>query len=364
MKPYLHYPSIVCRRFAHVDHLVGNSKLWNEVYSIFSSLKKEHKLSVSAIDVLNEVYLQSMRALLVKHADDEDLWEGYVFRSRSLKSDSSATQLCLSLVYAALCLMRIPIEQAVEHLQILRERHLMDEHGKPSRFFHSVFVILWQKERKRSLPWYLGFLRAPDWDHVFNLASFDVPAPLPMQAHRVCAEMTAEDWMLATGCFDGEYVREVVFRWPTKDERLQVLDSIETACYSLKDKECPPGMPPADEAGKQQAVSEDFDLIRTEIEAAVEMEAETRLLSALIDRAVELFSKAGLVALLACLTTMRHSECVKEHVERVDRAIKKPDDQAPRTQYNYYAGANHISGSQFKGVSIGAVPDNLTLPQE
>lgn len=109
--------------------------MWNEVYSIFSSLKKEHKLSVSAIDVLNEVYLQSMRALLVKHADDEDLWEGYVFRSRSLKSDSSATQLCLSLVYAALCLMRIPIEQAVEHLQILRERHLMDEHGKPSRFF-------------------------------------------------------------------------------------------------------------------------------------------------------------------------------------------------------------------------------------
>lgn len=185
-----------------------------------------------------------------------------------------------------------------------------------------------------------------------------------MQAHRVCAEMTAEDWMLATGCFDGAYVREVVFRWPTKDERLQVLDSIEKACYSLKDKECPPGMPPAGEAGKQQAVSEDFDLIQTEIEAAVEMEAETRLLSALIDRAVELFSKAGLVALLACLTTMKHSECVKEHVERVDRAIKKPDDQAPRTQYNYYAGANHISGSQFKGVSIGAVPDNLTLPQE
>ena len=148
MKAYLQYRSIVCRKFADIDHLIGDNKLWNEIYSIFRTLKEEHKLSIPAIEVLNEVYLQSMRAFLVKHADEEDIWEGYVFRSRHLKSDSSATQLCLSLVYAALCLMRIPIEQAVEHLQILREKHLMDEHGKPSTFFHSVFVILWQKERK------------------------------------------------------------------------------------------------------------------------------------------------------------------------------------------------------------------------
>lgn len=108
MKAYLQYRSIVCRKFADIDHLIGDNKLWNEIYSIFRTLKEEHKLSIPAIEVLNEVYLQSMRAFLVKHADEEDIWEGYVFRSRHLKSDSSATQLCLSLVYAALCLMRIP----------------------------------------------------------------------------------------------------------------------------------------------------------------------------------------------------------------------------------------------------------------
>lgn len=143
MKAYLQYRSIVCRKFADIDHLIGDNKLWNEIYSIFRTLKEEHKLSIPAIEVLNEVYLQSMRAFLVKHADEEDIWEGYVFRSRHLKSDSSATQLCLSLVYAALCLMRIPIEQAVEHLQILREKHLMDEHGEAfyilsQRICHSV----------------------------------------------------------------------------------------------------------------------------------------------------------------------------------------------------------------------------------
>lgn len=234
MKAYLQYRSIVCRKFADIDHLIGDNKLWNEIYSIFRTLKEEHKLSIPAIEVLNEVYLQSMRAFLVKHADEEDIWEGYVFRSRHLKSDSSATQLCLSLVYAALCLMRIPIEQAVEHLQILREKHLMDEHGKPSTFFHSVFVILWQKERKRSRPWFLGFLRAPDWDHVFNLASFDVDAPLPEPAHHVRADMTTEDWMLATDHFNCAYIKEIVFRWNKKNERLQILECIEMSYCNLR----------------------------------------------------------------------------------------------------------------------------------
>lgn len=129
-------------------------------------------------------------------------------------------------------------------------------------------------------------------------------------------------------------------------------------------EECPPGTPPSGEAEKPQVMPEDFDLCRTEIETAVEVEPGSKLMAALIDRALEVFSKAGLVALLSCLTTMKYSECVKEHVERVDRAIKKPVDRAPHTQHNYYAGANHISGSELKGVNIGTTPANRTLTQE
>ncbi len=128
-------------------------------------------------------------------------------------------------------------------------------------------------------------------------------------------------------------------------------------------EECPPGTPPSGEVEKPQVMPEDFDLCRTEIETAVEVEPGSKLMAALIDRALEVFSKAGLVALLSCLTTMKYSECVKEHVERVDRAIKKPDDRAPHTQYNYYEGANHFSGNQIKGVSIHAEPASQSLPQ-
>ena len=195
----------------------------------------------------------------------------------------------------------------------------MDEHGKPSTFFHSVFVILWQKERKRSRPWFLGFLRAPDWDHVFNLASFDVDAPLPEPAHHVRepahhvrSDMTTEDWMLATDHFNCAYIKEIVFRWNKKNERLQILECIETSYCNLRE-ECPPaGTSPSGEAEKPQVMPEDFDLCRTEIETAVEVEPGSKLMAALIDRALEVFSKAGLVALLSCLTTMKYSECVKE----------------------------------------------------
>lgn len=51
MKAYLQYRSIVCRKFADIDHLIGDNKLWNEIYSIFRTLKKEHKLSIPAIEV-------------------------------------------------------------------------------------------------------------------------------------------------------------------------------------------------------------------------------------------------------------------------------------------------------------------------
>ena len=128
-------------------------------------------------------------------------------------------------------------------------------------------------------------------------------------------------------------------------------------------EEWPPGTPPSGEVEKPQVKPEDFDLCRTEIETAVEVEPGSKLMAALIDRALEVFSKAGLVALLSCLTTMKYSECVKEHVERVDRAIKKPVDRAPHTQYNYYEGANHFSGNQIKGVSIHAEPASQSLPQ-
>ena len=46
LKAYLQYRSIVCRKFADIDHLIGDNKLWNEIYSIFRTLKEEHKLSI------------------------------------------------------------------------------------------------------------------------------------------------------------------------------------------------------------------------------------------------------------------------------------------------------------------------------
>lgn len=147
-----------------------------------------------------------------------------------------------------------------------------------------------------------------------------------------------------------------------ENERLQILECIEMSYCNLRE-ECPPGTPPSGEVEKPQVMPEDFDLCRTEIETAVEVEPGSKLMAALIDRALEVFSKAGLVALLSCLTTMKYSECVKEHVERVDRAIKKPVDRAPHTQYNYYEGANHFSGNQIKGVSIHAEPASQSLPQ-
>ena len=83
-----------------------------------------------------------------------------------------------------------------------------------------------------------------------------------------------------------------------------------------------------------------------------------------MDKALELGDENSLEKLLIWLTTKKGAERAQAQAKRVEQRLKELKAPVPHTQYNYYEGANHISGNQIKGVSIGTTPANRTLTQE
>ena len=83
-----------------------------------------------------------------------------------------------------------------------------------------------------------------------------------------------------------------------------------------------------------------------------------------MDKALYWSDETCLKELLVWLTTMEGAERAKAQAKRVEQRLKELKAPVPHTQHNYYAGANHISGSELKGVSIGTTPANRTLTQE
>lgn len=98
--------------------------------------------------------------------------------------------------------------------------------------------------------------------------------------------------------------------------------------------------------------------------AEQEVQPADGILKDLVDKALYWSDETCLKELLVWLTTMEGAERAKAQAKRVERRLKELKAPVPHTQHNYYAGANHISGSELKGVSIGTTPANRTLTQE
>ena len=98
--------------------------------------------------------------------------------------------------------------------------------------------------------------------------------------------------------------------------------------------------------------------------AEQEVQPADGILKDLVDKALYWSDETCLKELLVWLTTMEGAERAKAQAKRVEQRLKELKAPVPHTQHNYYAGANHISGSELKGVNIGTTPANRTLTQE
>ena len=116
---------------------------------------------------------------------------------------------------------------------------------------------------------------------------------------------------------------------------------------------------------QNKALQSELEALRTKnSKPAADAPSNLKELVGLVDKALELGDEKSLEKLLLWLTTMEGAERAKAQAKRVEQRLKALKAPVPHTQHNYYAGANHISGSELKGVSIGTTPANRTLTQE
>lgn len=116
---------------------------------------------------------------------------------------------------------------------------------------------------------------------------------------------------------------------------------------------------------QNKALQAELEALRTKnSKPAAGTPSEPEELASLVDKALELGDEKSLKELVVWLTSMEGAERAKAQTKRVVQRLKDLKVPVPHTQYNYYEGANHISGNQIKGVSIGTTPANRTLTQE
>lgn len=116
---------------------------------------------------------------------------------------------------------------------------------------------------------------------------------------------------------------------------------------------------------QNKALQAELEALRTKnSKPAAGTPSEPEELASLVDKALELGDENSLEKLLIWLTTKKGAERAQAQAKRVEQRLKELKAPVPHTQYNYYEGANHISGNQIKGVSIGTTPANRTLTQE
>lgn len=116
---------------------------------------------------------------------------------------------------------------------------------------------------------------------------------------------------------------------------------------------------------QNKALQAELEALRTKnSKPAASTPSEPEELTSLVDKALELGDEKSLKELVVWLTSMEGAERAKAQTKRVVQRLKDLKVPVPHTQYNYYEGANHISGNQIKGVSIGTTPANRSLPQE
>lgn len=208
-----------------IDAFLNESQLWRDIYDVFLRVKDNtYRLKVPSVTMFNEVRYQCVRIMLDKHPE-EDIWGIYLNDARDTLGWRYASDLCFSMVYAVLSLLKNPPVQIPIFCNLLFYKKLNTDIGYFPRFQQLV-----DSEKAQGVCYDIDLRAMPEKPAIIRNAGEEKQILLNGRlATQFIPKYDYEWWDLQTNHFDQNTIREIVNLWDSKEERCEMIDIIEHA---------------------------------------------------------------------------------------------------------------------------------------
>lgn len=202
MNPIYTYRPFIHRERTDIDAYLQESQFWTDLYSLYLCIKEDLTyFNVSSVAVFNEVHYQCVRIMLDPHPE-ENIWDDYLNPAMEHLGNRKASDVCFSLVYACLSLVKDPPVQIPRFLSMVRKRKL---------------------QTVDYFPYCLSFVET----HKNEPYDIDL-TPQPAKPQKL-PEYMEKFWKEVTDNFDQDAIRRIVGLWKTKEEQFDVMNIIKNA---------------------------------------------------------------------------------------------------------------------------------------
>lgn len=202
MKPIYLYPELIHRDRNEIDDYLQEGQFWTDLYDLYLCIKENLSyFNVSSVALFNEVHYQCVRIMLDPHPE-ENIWDDYLNPAMEHLGSRKASDVCFSLVYACLSMVKDPPVQIPRFLSMVRKRKL---------------------QTVDYFPYCLSFVET----HKNEPYDIDL-TPQPERPLRLPGYVT-KFWKEVTDDFDQNAIRRFVGQWKTPKERWDVLRIIKEA---------------------------------------------------------------------------------------------------------------------------------------
>ncbi len=206
----------IYREREDIDEFLDESKLWRDLYDVFLQVRDNvYHLKVPAVKMFNEVRYQCVRLMLDKHPE-EDIWSNYLNNAKDTLGWRYASDLCFSMVYAVLSVLKDPPCHVQRFCKILSDGKFKDEEAY---FPHFAGLVRLQKILNNSYE--IDLTPCPERPQKIRDAIMVFPTGKEFYVY------DAIWWKEQTHDFDQDYIRFIIDQWQSKEDKLEMLSVIE-----------------------------------------------------------------------------------------------------------------------------------------
>lgn len=221
--PMYNHRIFIYRNREDIDAFLEEGQLWRDLYDVFLRTKDNtYYLKISSARMFNEVRYQCVRVMLDKHPE-ENIWRNYLNDARDRLGWRYASDLCFSMVYAVLSLLKNPPEQVVRFCKVLHDSKLKTE---PDYF--PDFDTFVREYKQKGICYDIDLSAEAESPSVIrSLACLD--------EHFI---IDSDWWRKITSNFEQQSIRDIVSLWNDKEEKLEIVNMIEDAFdYCIQQEE-------------------------------------------------------------------------------------------------------------------------------
>lgn len=215
----------IYRERESIESFLEESQLWKDIYEVFLRVKDNaYYLKVPSVKMFNEVRYQCVRLMLDKHPE-ENVYVNYLNNARDTLGWRYASDLCFSMVYAVMSLIKNTPMQVTHFCTILSENRL-----KGDRCYFPYFNQLVEEKKTTEVQYEIDLSPMPESPKVIRNTGYNSYKQTTIGIEGVWVQTYDNGWWKRqTLDFDSGAIQEIIALWSDPQEQQEITQRIDLA---------------------------------------------------------------------------------------------------------------------------------------